>query len=168
MVHLSPLFCAFVAISANRLWESGKVLGRAVAVAQVAIVLVGVASSSISANSRNLQRLYQPTVAFLNSRLGPRDLVFARSEFYFGLQCRACLRDDGNLGAISGRIPDYIVLDPDYNGHLAGLRETDPGMYRNIEQRLRADYREVFRNANYQVLQRTTDSEAAPGRLARQ
>ncbi len=165
LVHLSPLFCAFLAISVNCLWESGKMPGRVVAMAQVAAVLVGVASLSISVNSRNLQRLYQPTVAFLNARLRPGDVVFARSEFYFGLECRTCLRDDGNLGAISGLIPNYIVLDPDYNGHLAGLRETDPAMYRNIEERLRADYREVFRNANYQVLQRTTGSEE-PGRLA--
>ena len=166
VVHLSPLFCAFLAISANRLWESGKPIGRMVAVAQIAIVLAGVASLSITANGRNLQRLYRPTVAFLNSRLGPHDLVFARSEFYFGLQCRTCLRDDGNLGAISGRIPNYIVLDPDYNGHLKNLRETDPVLYRSIEQRLNSDYREVFRNANYLVLGRITGSEA-PEPLAR-
>ena len=127
LVHLSPLFCAFLAICAHRFWESGKALGRMVAIAQVAIVLAGVASLSISANSRNLQRLYQPTAAFLNSRLGPQDVVFARSEFYFGLRCRTCLRDDGNLGAISGRIANYIVLDPDYNGHLEGFTRHGSG-----------------------------------------
>jgi 4-amino-4-deoxy-L-arabinose transferase-like glycosyltransferase len=160
-VHLSPLLCAFLALSVNWLWESGKPIRRMFALAQIAAVLAGVASLSITASGGNLQRLYQPTVAFLNSRLGPHDLVFARSEFYFGLQCRACLRDDGNLGAVSGRIPNYIVLDPDYNGHLRSLSETDPAMYRSIEQRLSSDYREVFRNANYLVLGRITGSEAA-------
>jgi len=128
-VHLSPLLCAFLAVSINRLWESGKPIGRTLAVTQIAIVLAGVASLMITASGRNLQRLYQPAVAFLNSRVGPHDTVFARSEFYFGLECRACLRDDGNLGAVSGRIANYIVLDPDYNGHWRSLRDTDPAMY---------------------------------------
>jgi hypothetical protein len=90
---------------------------------------------------------------FLNSHAGPRDLVVASSEFYFKIAHRNCLRDDWNLGAISGRAANYIVLNRDYNDHLADLRERDPVLYSGIEQRLGADYREVFRNADYQILQ---------------
>lgn len=81
--------------------------------------------------------------------------MFARSEFYFGLQCRTCLRDDANLGALSGRRAEYIVLDPGYTGHLVELREKSPVIYRDIEQRLNTEYQEVFRNPNYQVMRRT-------------
>jgi 4-amino-4-deoxy-L-arabinose transferase-like glycosyltransferase len=136
LVHLTPFFAAFLAIAANRLWESGNLLARMVTAVQAVIVLLGVAGLVYSASNRNLQRFYQPTVAFLNARVGPRDLVFARSEFYFGLECRTCLKDDANLGALSGRRADYIVLDADHDSHLA------------------AGYREVFRNGYYRVLQR--------------
>jgi hypothetical protein len=81
-------------------------------------------------------------------------VIFARSEFYFGLQCRTCLRDDTNLGELSGRRADYIVLDPDYIDHLMDLRAKSPAMYSDIEQRLNTQYHEVFRNSNYQVLRK--------------
>jgi len=155
LVHLSPLFAAFLAISMNRLWESGNILARMITVVQAVIVLLGVASLVYVAYNRNLQRLYQPTVAFLNAHVGPQDVVFARSEFYFGLQCRTCLRDDANLGAFSGLRAKYVVLDPDYNSYLMGLREKSPATYSDIEQRLSLEYREVFRNPIYQVMQRT-------------
>jgi hypothetical protein len=92
-------------------------------------------------------------VEYLNSRLQPGSLVFARSELYFGLRCRDCLRDDPNLGFYSGRHADYIVLEPDYDGMLLRLRQTKPDVYHMIRQRLDNGYREVFRNANYRVLQ---------------
>lgn len=154
LVNLSPLFCAFLAISANQLWESGN-MARMITVAQALIVLLGVASLAYTASNQNLQRLYQPTVEFLNAHVRPEDVVFARSEFYFGLWCRTCLRDDANLGALSGRRAQYIVLEPDYRDHLVELQEKSPAIYREIEQRLNTEYQEVFRNPNYQVMQRT-------------
>ena len=155
LVNLSPLFCAFLAISANRLWESGNIMARMITAAQALIVLLGVASLVYTASNRNFQRLYQPTVDFLNANVRPEDVVFARSEFYFGLRCRTCLRDDANLGALSGRRAQYIVLEPDYTDHLVELREKSPTIYSEIEQRLNTEYRDVFRNSNYQVMQRT-------------
>jgi 4-amino-4-deoxy-L-arabinose transferase-like glycosyltransferase len=155
LVNLSPLFCAFLAISANRLWESGNTMARTIAAAQALIVLLGVASLVYTASNRNLQRLYQPTVAFLNANVRPEDVVFARSEFYFGLLCRTCLRDDANLGALSGWRAQYIVLEPDYTDHLVELRAKSPAIYREIEQRLNTEYEEVFRNPKYQVMRRT-------------
>ena len=155
LVNLSPLFCAFLAISANQLWESGNIMARMITVAQALIVLLGVASLAYTASNQNLQRLYQPTVEFLNAHVRPEDVVFARSEFYFGLWCRTCLRDDANLGALSGRRAQYIVLEPDYRDHLVELQEKSPAIYREIEQRLNTEYQEVFRNPNYQVMQRT-------------
>ena len=155
LVHLSPLFAAFLAISMNWLWENGKTLARVAAAAQAVIVLLGLASLAYSASNRNLQRSYQPVAAFLNTHLGPQDLVFARSEFYFSLKCRSCLRDDKDLGLFSGRRASYIVVDSDYEQHWAILQKASPTTYRDIEQRLRKEYREVFRNTNYQVVQRT-------------
>jgi hypothetical protein len=140
----------------NRLWESGNILARMAAAAQAAIVLLGVASLAYSASSRNLQRSYQPAVAFLNTHAGPRDLVFARSEFYFGLRCRPCLRDDEHLGVFSGRRADYVVIDSDYEQQWAVLREASPAIYRDIEERLSMEYREVFRNSNYRIVTRTS------------
>jgi hypothetical protein len=154
LVHLSPLFCAFLAISATRLRESGNMMVRMVTAALAFIVLFGVARVAYLASNQNLQRLYQPAVAFLNAHVGPDDVVFARSEFYFGLKCRTCLRDDENLGAFSGRRAQYIVLDPDYIGQEQELRKKYPELYSDIEKRLSTEYQEVFRNANYQVMRR--------------
>jgi len=155
LVHLSPLFCAFLAISVHWLWTKDNLLFRMVVPVQVVVVLLGLASAAYVASNRNLQRLYQPTVDFLNAHIKPQDLVFARSEFYFGLTCRDCLRDDANLGAVSGKRAQYIVLDSDYNSHLMNLQEKNPEMYHDIEQRLNTEYRPVFSNSVYRVLEKT-------------
>ena len=121
LVHLSPLFCAFLAIAMSRLWESGNIMGRMIAGAQALVVVLGVMSLMYTATNRNLEVLYRPTVAFLNAHVEPADTVFARSEFYFGLNCQTCLRDDTNLGELSGRRAEFIVIDQDYNDHLIGV-----------------------------------------------
>ena len=155
LVHLSPLFCAFLAISMSRLWSSKNIMVRMIAGAQALIVVLGVMSLMYTASNRNLELLYRPTVAFLNAHVGQEDMVFARSEFYFGMQCKTCLRDDTNLGELSGRRAEYIVIDTDYTDHLMELRAKSPATYRDIEDRLDREYRQVFRNSNYQVLRRT-------------
>ncbi|HVW87477.1 MAG TPA: glycosyltransferase family 39 protein [Bryobacteraceae bacterium] len=156
LVNLSPLFCAFLALTMYRLWNSGHVLARTVAVAQSLLVVLGVASLIYSAANQRLERVYDPAVAFLNTHLTSSDVVFARSEFYFGLHCRTCLRDDANLGEFSGQRADYIVLEPDYTEHLSELRDKKPALYGDIEGRLNANYKEVFHNAAYRILRRTT------------
>jgi len=154
LVHLTPLFAAFLALSVSRLWSSGASLARLLAAAQVAIVVVGVAGLAYTASSRNFQTRYQPAIAFLDSHLSPKDLVFARSEFYFDLKCRTCLRDDVHLGILSGRLANYIVVDSDYAGQWALLRHSKPDLYRKIEQRFNTEYRDVFRTPTYRILQR--------------
>jgi 4-amino-4-deoxy-L-arabinose transferase-like glycosyltransferase len=157
LVHLSPLFAAFLAIAMIRLWKSRATLARIVVIAQAVIVLIGVAGLAYSSSRERFQRLYHPAVMFLNDHIQPGDLVFARSEFYFGLNCRTCLRDDDNLGVLSGRQASYIVIDPDYEQYWSTIQGTNPGLYRKIEQRL-MEYREVFRNANYRVVWRGSAS----------
>lgn len=161
LVNLSPLFCALLAICMHRLWNSSNLPARMIVAAQVAIVLLGIASLVYVANDRKLQRFYRPTVAFLNSHVGPRDMVFARSEFYFALKCRNCLRDDENLGAFSGRHAQYIVLDLDYAAHLAKLQGQNPGLYDEIAKRLNTEYREAFHNGIYRIMQRI-ETQSSP------
>jgi hypothetical protein len=154
LVHLSPLFASFLAMCVTRLWQSRSVLPRLAAASQIAIVVLGVGRLSYTARNQHLQRLYDPTVAYLNDHLGPSGLVFARSEFYFGLQCRRCLRDDPNLGFFSGRRADFIVIDQDYTSHLASLLRANAAVYNGVRGILDTEYREVFRNDSYQVLER--------------
>lgn len=155
LVHLSPLYCVFLAFSQVFLWSKNNLLCRAIATAQIFAIVLGVASLAYVASNRNLQRLYEPTVEFLNAHVGPPDVVFASSEFYFGLNCRNCLTDDANLGAISGKRARYIVLDPVYSSHLVDLQKKHPAMYRDIQQQLSRDYQLVFHNPVYLVFERT-------------
>ena len=155
LVNLSPEFCALLAICVSHLWKSKRIALRALAAAQVFVLLLGVAGTAYAGSKRNRQYLYQPTMDYLNAHVGPEDAVFGRSELYFGLRCRTCLRDDENLGEFSGRRAQYIVLDPDYAAHLEDLRTKSPEIFRDIEARLHTEYHEVFLNANYQVLRRT-------------
>jgi 4-amino-4-deoxy-L-arabinose transferase-like glycosyltransferase len=152
LVHILPLFASFVAISGYSLWTSGKLPARMIAVAVALTVLIGPATSVYSASHRNLQQQYLPALAFLNQTLQPKDLIFARSQFYFGLKCKSCLRDDEHLGYYSGRRPNYIVMDLDYEEELEDFGAAHQTAYEDIKQRLARDYTEVFHNPAYRVL----------------
>jgi hypothetical protein len=157
LVHLSPLFASFLAISVNRLWQSERLLPRLATALQISIVLFGVARLCFTARQKHLQQLYQPTVVYLNDHLRSSNVVFARSEFYFGLHCRSCLRDDPNLGIFSGRRADFIVMDQDYRAHLASLLQANGALYDDVRRILETEYREVFKNENYQIFQRSEE-----------
>ena len=90
----------------------------------------------------------------MNSHLGRGEVVFGGSEVYFGLDCHECLRDDANLGALTHRHAQLIVFNGDYTQHLDELRTKNPEIYQDISKSLGAEYHEVFRNGNYQVMER--------------
>jgi 4-amino-4-deoxy-L-arabinose transferase-like glycosyltransferase len=154
LVHVLPYLAAFAALSIHHLWQSGTAIPRMSAVAQACCLLIGLASVAYTASGRNLQRLYTPMESYLNSHLGPGEVVFGGSEVYFGLDCHTCLRDDANLGALTHRQARLIVFNGDYTQHLDELRRKNPEVYQNIEKSLGGEYREVFHNANYQVMER--------------
>lgn len=156
LVHLQPFLAATLAVSASSLWKNGNALARMVSGAQVGVVLLGVASLTYSASNRNLEQLYQPATAFLNANVGPHDLVFARSEFYFGLKDRSVLRDDESLGYFSGKRATYIVIDQDYIAQLSDLERATPAIGRAIRDNLARTYHDVFVNRAYRIMRITT------------
>jgi 4-amino-4-deoxy-L-arabinose transferase-like glycosyltransferase len=154
LVHLSPYYCAFLAVGVDHLWTRRAAVWRGLALMQTMVMLLGAASLCYSAAQLHWQRLYEPAVAFLNAHIGQSDLLIAQSEFYFELENKKALVDDPNLGAYSGRRADYIVIDKVYAGHLTELKTAKPAVYGSIERRLGEEYREVFRNSGYRILQR--------------
>ncbi len=150
LAWLSALFAIWLAF----LWERQTALTKALAALQVLISLLALGSSAVNIRSENYQRQYLPLISFLNSHVHPNDIVFGRTELFYKLNCRACLRDDVYLGAITKRQADFIVLDTDHMKQIAKIGAMDKASLAYIRNLLaRGGYVEVFHDRAYQVIE---------------
>lgn len=154
-VHTIPVLSTLLAVWLVFLWNKQRKAARALAVIQVLIAFLALLSNVVEIRREKYQRLYLPLIAFLNSHVYPRELVFGRTELDYKLKCRACLRDDMYLGAISRRRPDFIVLDQDYVALIEKIGTRDKSFLVYVRNLLeRSGYVEVYRNKAYRVVEK--------------
>lgn len=161
VLYTIPVLSSLLAVWIAYLWKQENRPLHWLGVAQMTIALMAAASSVATIRNRHYQDVYQPLMNFLNTNVQQGDLVFGRSELYFDLQCRTCLRDDERLGANSGRRADFVVLDSDYRENIAGFAKTEGRTYGYIKNELGSEYLPVFHNAGYEVLRRKENAAGA-------
>jgi len=103
---------------------------------------------------RKYATLYKPAIAVLQRNLRPGQSVIGSAELGFGLGFDR-VKDDANLGYYSGRRADFIVIDPNYQAHLAHLAQAQPAVYASLQHLLAGAYRPVYSNSIYTVYART-------------
>jgi len=158
VLPMTPILSAVLAVWITYLFSLHTRLSITLAGIHLAVLLLGVASLGIIIRERKYQREYMPVVAFLNSQVQPPQVVFGRSELYFGLQCKTCLKDDERLGAKSGKHADFIVLDSDYKQTINSFSVTEKDTYKFIQDLLvDKKYSPVFRTHQYEVLQKQAE-----------
>jgi hypothetical protein len=157
---VTPILSMLLAIWIAFLFSLATRFSISLAGIHIVILGLGIASAGNIMRVSKYRRQYVPIVAYLNAHVQPADVVFGRSELYFGMRCKNCLRDDERLGANSGKRADFIVLDTDYRQAIAGFALTEKNTYRFIQELLSdRRYTPVFRTDLYEVLQSTKLNE---------
>jgi len=91
----------------------------------------------------------------LRQHAGPNDLIFAASEFAFGLGFYDHLSDDSTLGYFTGRRAEYIVMEePGYGEAFRGFAAINPALARYVHKTLQDDYHKVYTNPVYEIYAR--------------
>jgi hypothetical protein len=101
------------------------------------------------------RNVYLPAVAYLRQHAGPNDLIFAVSEFAFGLGFYDHLSDETTLGYFTGKRAAYIVVEePGYGEAFRGFAGINPALARYVHKTLQDDYRKVYTNPVYEIYAR--------------
>jgi len=155
LVHMLPFYLSLLAVFVYYLWSRRPVLKLAVAGGVAVIVAVGVGGALMRVHVNDMGNAYDPAVAFVKQHAGPNDLIFASSSFGFGYGFRPNLVDDISFGLFSGWRPRFIVMEEIYEGN-AQLSQINAPAVDAHYRKLMADYRVVYNNGSYKVLERST------------
>jgi hypothetical protein len=155
LVHFTPLLACCVACWTVGGWERGGWRRGAAAGTAGLLMLLQVSWIAYGVRRDSYRNAYLPAVAYLNQHAAPDDLIFAVSEFAFGLGFYGRLSDDSTLGYFTGKRAQYIVVEePGYGEAFKGFAAINPALDRYVQKTLREDYQKVFANPVYEIYAR--------------
>src|SRR5271169_487716 len=171
LIFIIPYYTAILAIVSNWLWS--KSFHYRIAVASllgIAILLyLGVTSGRIAQDDYRTR--YLEATNYLKRNAKPGDLVMGSGELAFELGFEGQVLDDSRLGFLSGKKPEFIVIEGQYALYwIPWFADHEPDTYRYIQELFAYDYDVVLDQTKdryttygisdrpYQVLKRKTAS----------
>lgn len=148
-VHTIPALLLLTIVAGRDLLGASRPL--LVGAASLVVVLNGLAIRENYVYAQSNDR--QAPVRRLLSEFGGRQIT-APAEFAFALGFDGQLVDDYRLGYYTGRRPDVFAMNEWQQLWLRNANRTEANVVRAIEQRLREDYVEVYRNPSYALWRR--------------
>jgi hypothetical protein len=154
LIHIFPLYVALLAVFLRRLWERPAVPRLLLAACVAGFLALEAGGMVMRIRQRTYQRLYRPTIAFLEQNSDGATDIIGSSALGFGLNFPANLTDDIRLGYASGRRPRFIVVTSEYERSYAENLDRQPDLKRHIRGLLGEEYARVYENDGYKVYER--------------
>ena len=101
-----------------------------------------------------LRASYRPAVRYLRATYTPRTFTMGDAALLFGIGPEWNLLDDIRLGYNTGKRPQLIVIDSDWEDRIQASKDLAPPVYGYIQRLLSAEYREVYSRGGWRVLER--------------
>lgn len=158
LVHLLPIG-ATLAVLAGRDFLGARPRARIAFVAIVVVLQVTAAFQELRRG--NLRTTYLPVVDLL--RRHPGLTVTGPAELAFAVGFEGALRDDPRLGFYSGRRPDLFITNGWQRDWLERADKREPAVARAIRRKLKAEFREIYRNSDYVVWKRVAARQEPVG-----
>jgi hypothetical protein len=155
LLHFMLPIIALLAVWLTTEWQQGAARRWVVAGLVAALILVQ-ASVFVSRFRANQYGLYVSSVAYLKGHMEPQDQIFGSAELAFELGFDGRVIDDYRLGYKSGKQARFVVLDHNrYQEWIPALQPQEPDAYRQIRDMLDHRYHVVFKNAGYEIYERS-------------
>ena len=155
LIHMTPLLACCTAVWLFAEWEAGTwrrlVSGAAVCI----LVVVQMAWNAYTISRDSYHKTYLPAIAYLKSHAGSGDLIFASSDFGFGLGFYGDVSDDATLGYFTGKRAAYIVVDDaGYGQAFKGFGARNPELEQYVNRALTDNYEKVYADQVYEIYHR--------------
>ncbi len=153
LVHLLPLYLSCLGVALYSAWQWRPQLRPVVAAAVILLVAVGAGGILLHVRLQEVQRIYDPAVAFVKQRASADDIVFASCSFGFGYGFGSGMIDDDTFGYFSKKAARFIVVEEIYADAFNVHRQRHPAIYNHIQQ-VMSNYRLAFESGDYKIYQR--------------
>lgn len=171
LVYILPFLAAMVAIASVWLFNQGRLWKLAISALILVLIGLNVGIVVVRAEHNDYKYRYMKAVDYLKRHVTSKSIVMGSAELAFQLGFDGRVIDDTRLGYGSGKRPDFIVLEAQYNQFWFPLFSVnEPRTYRYITSLLKQDYELVydqskdnyqtrgFSDAAYQVFKRCSNS----------
>jgi 4-amino-4-deoxy-L-arabinose transferase-like glycosyltransferase len=163
-VHVIPLYAALLAALLVWLWRNHGPAVRSLLVA-VVIGLSVIHAGGVAHQVRKdpYHKDYLPVISFIRQNVHGEQVLIGPGVLGFGLAYPPNLIDDFRLGALSGKKPDWIVVNDWYEAcfeglpslvNFGGLKSFEPAVYRFVRNRLENEYRPIYQHGTYTIYRR--------------
>jgi len=152
MVNVVPLFAAILAVSVHWIWTTRPRWTGALVAGLAAFVLLNVSALASRIAIDDYHKSYLPAVQFIQNNSNPTMLIMGNANLAFGLGFPDNFLDDYNLGYLSGKRADMIVVDDEWELLFQMQKDRGrPDFYNYIAKTLQNDYRPVYRHSVYKI-----------------
>ncbi|MFN7992329.1 MAG: hypothetical protein U0Q18_01925 [Bryobacteraceae bacterium] len=167
LLYVVPFLASLAALYFVFSWRARSIPRALLLVAGAVFVTVQLATVWTRVLHNDYANRYLPAARFLQSHLQPAQTVMATAEFGFQLGFGGRLIDDYRLGCLSGKRPDFVVIEERaYVGAIGFLKTQDPPCYRFVQNELSRHFRRVYDSGGYRIYERQPDRTALPPALA--
>jgi hypothetical protein len=148
LIHIIPFYTALLAIAIVWLWRQNWTPRWAIVLGFVGLLGLQVGHTAGQIKWNTYRHGYLPTVEFLKRNARPDQLIVGSGELAFNLGFHRQLIDDARLGYLSGKKPDFIVLEYQYRDYwIPMFRWREPETLDYMLNLLATEYRLVFHQA---------------------
>jgi hypothetical protein len=116
------------------------------------LIHAGGAAYHVHNNSYRTQ--YLPAISFLKQNVRSDQLLIGPGILGIGLEYPTNLIDDFRLGALSGKLPDWIVMTDWYETWFLGLRASEPPTYAFVRNRIENEFNPVYNQGGFTIYRR--------------
>jgi 4-amino-4-deoxy-L-arabinose transferase-like glycosyltransferase len=157
LIYAVPLYALCSGVFLAHLMSRGATrrVFAGVAVLAFAALTIGTVATRVRIDAH--RRAFTPVARYLRERMTGTQLVIAGGEFGLYLDFERHVHDDVTLGYALGRLPDYVVIGPQYRANLRSLKRSDSRAGEHV-RRILTTYRKVYAtsagNVHYEVYAR--------------
>ena len=154
LIHFVLWMIACTAIALVWYWDRHRHSRWPLFGAVVMLLLIQFATTGRRLSQNAYATIYLPVTAYLQTHAQPKDIIMGSSELAFQLGYVDNLVDDPRLGFLSGKRPNFIVIDKiRYAASIPRSEQSEPPTWRYIQDMMR-DFHPVLSNDGYQVYAR--------------
>ena len=94
---------------------------------------------------------YLPAISFLKANTKAEQMIIGPGVLGFGLRYPPNLTDDFRIGFLSGKSPEWIVVNDWYVVWFQAMKDVEPDAYQFVRNRLDHEYKPVYNQAGYTI-----------------
>ncbi len=158
LIHIVPFYTSLFAVWTVWCWRH-RWQSRNIPRISIAICIAGLLALQIGGTLYRMKinahgKDFLPATAYLKHHANANDIIFGSAELGFELGFTDNLVDDVRLGYISGKQPDYVVIEETYQRSHDSYRMSEPELDAHITKQLNSNLRLVYDANHYKIYAR--------------